>query len=126
MVSLDAQKQQLELDQKETAREQNLRKNLAILASGFSISGVAASSRSRPTQKILESTKNWFSGTTPQPPIQLPSAVLWLTDIAVFASLGVGAALLVFLSWSGCGQLSRKLRSKQRRWLASPSRGTPG
>jgi hypothetical protein len=119
MVSLDAQKQQLELDQKETAREQNLRKNLAILASGFSISGVAASSRSRPTQKILESTKNWFSGTTPQPPIQLPSAVLWLTDIAVFASLGVGAALLVFLSWSGCGQLSRKLRGKQRRWLAS-------
>jgi len=114
MVTLDSQKQQLELEKQETEREQKLRETLTILGTGLTISGLAASSRSRPTEKLLKDTRHWYSANPSHPPIQLPSAVLWLTNIGVFAGIGVGAALILYLCWSSLSKVCVKVFGNRR------------
>jgi hypothetical protein len=81
LVTLDSQKQQMELEEQDAQREKRLQKLLAILASGLAISGIPASTRSRPTEKFLQRHVPQYA----KPPHQPPAEVLWLTDIAARA-----------------------------------------
>jgi hypothetical protein len=104
MVTLDSQKQQMELEEQEAQREKRLQKSLAILASGLAISGIAASTRSRPTEKFLQRHIPHFA----QPAQKPPAEVLWLADIALIALLGVMTAFLVASLWGRAESLQRR------------------
>jgi len=104
LVALDSQKQQMELEEQEAQREKRLQKSLAILASGLAISGIAASTRSRPTEKFLQRHIPHFA----QPAHKPPAEVLWLADIALIALLGVMTAFLVASLWDRAESLQRR------------------
>ncbi|MCT0206430.1 hypothetical protein [Synechococcus sp. CS-1332] len=105
IVTLDSQKQQLALEEAEKAREQTIRKTLTIVGSGLTISGLAASTRPRPTEKLLQRLQRPHH----QPAVPSPE-LLWLSDIAIHASLGLLAALLMYLIWSLGGRVCSHLR----------------
>lgn len=113
MVTIDSQKQQVELEQRENAREQSLRKTLTIVGSGLSISGLAAQSRSRPTEEILKRTEQTLSIQALDASNPFYSASLWISDIGIYASMGIMAAFLVYLGlrlagkWNLAGKLFR-------------------
>jgi hypothetical protein len=104
LVALDSQKQQMELEKQEAEREKRLQKTLAILASGLAISGIAASTRSRPTEKFLQRHIPHFAPPAHKPPAE----VLWLADIALIALLGVMTAFLVASLWDRAERLQRR------------------
>jgi hypothetical protein len=104
LVALDSQKQQMELEEQEAQREKRLQKLLAILASGLAISGIAASTRSRPTEKFLQRHIPHFA----QPAHKPPAEVLWFADIALIALLGVMTAFLVASLWDRAESLQRR------------------
>lgn len=104
IVTLDSQKQQLALEEAEKAREQTIRKTLTIVGSGLTISGLAASTRPRPTEKLLQRFQRPHHQTAAPPP-----ELLWLSDIAIHASLGLLAALLIFFIWSLGGRVGSQL-----------------
>jgi hypothetical protein len=81
-----------------------LQKHLAILASGLAISGIAASTRSRPTEKFLQRHIPHFAQLAHQPPAE----VLWLADISLIALLGVMTAFLVASLWDRAESLQRR------------------
>jgi hypothetical protein len=110
LVALDSQKQQMELEEQDAKREKRLQKHLAILASGLAISGIAASTRSRPTEKFLQRHVPQYA----KPPHQPPAEVLWLTDIALIALLGVMSALLVACLWDRTESLLRSLNKRTK------------
>jgi hypothetical protein len=110
LVALDSQKQQMELEEQETQREKRLQKHLAILASGLAISGIAASTRSRPTEKFLQRHVPQYA----KPPHQPPAEVLWLADIALIALLGVITAFLVANLWDGIEWRLRRLNKRTK------------
>jgi hypothetical protein len=104
LVALDSQKQQMALEEQEAQREKRLQKSLAILASGLAISGIAASTRSRPTEKFLQRHIPHFA----QPAHKPPAEVLWLADIALIALLGVMTAFLVASLWDRAESLQQR------------------
>jgi hypothetical protein len=110
LVTLDSQKQQMELEEQDAQREKRLQKLLAILASGLAISGIAASTRSRPTEKFLQRHVPQYA----KPPHQPPAEVLWLTDIALIALLGVMTAFLVACLWDRTESLLRSLNKRAK------------
>ena len=110
LVALDSQKQQIELEEQDAQREKRLQKLLAILASGLAISGIAASTRSRPTEKFLQRHVPQYA----KPPHQPPAEVLWLADIALIALLGVMSAFLVACLWDRTESLLRSLNKRSK------------
>ena len=110
LVALDSQKQQMELEEQDAQREKRLQKHLAILASGLAISGIAASTRSRPTEKFLQRHVPQYA----KPPHQPPAEVLWLADIALIALLGVMSAFLVACLWDRTESLLRSLNKRSK------------
>lgn len=110
LVALDSQKQQMELEEQDAQREKRLQKLLAILASGLAISGIAASTRSRPTEKFLQRHIPQYA----KPPHQPPAEVLWLADIALIALLGVMSAFLVACLWDRTERLLRSLNKRTK------------
>jgi hypothetical protein len=110
LVALDSQKQQMEIEEQDAQREKRLQKLLAILASGLAISGIAASTRSRPTEKFLQRHVPQYA----KPPHQPPAEVLWLTDIALIAFLGVMSAFLVACLWDRTESLLRSLNKRTK------------
>lgn len=111
LVALDSQKQQMELEEQEAQREKRLQKLLAILASGLAISGIAASTRSRPTEKILQRHIPHYA----QPAHKPPAEVLWLADITLIALLGLMTAMTVYLIgslWDRAPSLRRWFKAK--------------
>jgi hypothetical protein len=110
LVALDSQKQQMELEEQDAQREKRLQKHLAILASGLAISGIAASTRSRPTEKVLQRHIPHFA----QPAHKPPAEVLWLADIALIALLGVMTAFLVASLWDRTESLLRSLNKRTK------------
>ena len=108
MVSLDSQKLQMERDTQENNREQRLRKHLAIVGSGLAISSIAASTRSRPTEKILERHIPYLAKPTNKPSAE----ILWLADIGILAFLGLLTAFLMASLWD----LPRLLHYFSKRW----------
>lgn len=104
LVALDSQKQQMELEQQDAQREKRLQKLLAILASGLAISGIAASTRSRPTEKFLQRHVPQYA----KPALTPPAEVLWLADIFGIALLGVITAFLVASFWDRAESLLRR------------------
>lgn len=105
LVALDSQKQQMELEEQEAQREKRLQKLLAILASGLAISGIAASTRSRPSEKFLKKYIPHFG----QPAHKPPAEALWLADITLIALLGVITAFLVASLWDSTRSLLRRV-----------------
>jgi len=110
LVALDSQKQQMELEEQDAQREKRLQKLLAILASGLAISGIAASTRSRPTEKFLQRHVPQYAKSPHQPPAE----VLWLADIALIALLGVMSAFLVACLWDRTESLLRSLNKRTK------------
>ena len=110
LVALDSQKQQMELEEQETNREKRLQKLLAILASGLAISGIAASTRARPTEKFIERHVPHFAKPAHKPPAEL----LWFADISVIAFLGVMTAFLVASLWDRAKCLLHPLKRRAR------------
>ena len=110
LVALDSQKQQMEIEEQDSQREKRLQKLLAILASGLAISGIAASTRSRPTEKFLQRHVPQYG----KPPHQPPAEVLWLADIALIALLGVMTAFLVAHLWDRTESLLRSLNKRTK------------
>jgi hypothetical protein len=104
LVTLDSQKQQMELEEQDAQREKRLQKLLAILASGLAISGIAASTRSRPTEKFLQRHVPQYA----KPTLTPPAEVLWLADISGIALLGVITAFLVASFWDRAESLLRR------------------
>jgi hypothetical protein len=100
----------MELEEQETQREKRLQKHLAILASGLAISGIAASTRSRPTEKFLQKHVPQYA----KPPQQPPAEVLWLADIALIALLGVISAFLVANLWDGIEWRLRRFNKRTK------------
>ena len=95
LVGLDSQKLQMERQEQENNREQRLRKDLAIVGSGLAVSSIAASTRSRPTEKFLTHRVPQFA----KPPYKPLPEILWLTDIGILAFLGLLSAFLASLLW---------------------------
>lgn len=110
LVALDSQKQQMELEEQETNREKRLQKLLAILASGLAISGIAASTRARPTEKFIERHFPHFAKPAHKPPAEL----LWFADISVIAFLGVMTAFLVANLWDRAKCLLHRLKRRAK------------
>jgi len=104
LVALDSQKQQMELEEQEALREQRLQKLLAILASGLAISGIAATTRSRPSEKFLQRHVPQYAKPAQMPPAE----ALWLADIAGIALLGVMSAFLLASLWDRAESLLRR------------------
>ena len=95
MVGLDSQKLQMERQEQENNREQHLRKDLAIVASGLAVSSIAASTRSRPTEKFLTHRVPDYA----KSPYKPWPEILWLADIVILALLGLLSAFLASLLW---------------------------
>ena len=110
LVALDSQKQQMELEEQDAQREKRLQKLLAILASGLAISGIAASTRARPTEKFIERHVPHFAKPAHKPPAEL----LWFADISVIAFLGVMTAFLVASLWDRAKCLLHPLKRRAR------------
>ncbi len=85
MVGLDSQKLQMERQEQENNREKRLRKDLAIVGSGLAVSSIAASTRSRPTEKFLTHRVPHYAKST----YKLWPEILWLADIGILAFLGL-------------------------------------
>jgi hypothetical protein len=100
----------MELEEQDAQREKRLQKLLAILASGLAISGIAASTRSRPTEKLLQRHVPQYA----KPPHQPPAEVLWLADIALIALLGVMSAFLVACLWDRTERLLLSLNKRTK------------
>jgi hypothetical protein len=110
LVALDSQKQQMELEEQEAQREKRLQKTLAILASGLAISGIAASTRARPTEKFIERHVPHFAKPAHKPPAE----VLWFADISVIAFLGVMTAFLVASFWDRAKCLLHRFKRRAK------------
>lgn len=95
MVGLDSQKLQMERQEQENNREKRLRKDLAIVGSGLAVSSIAASTRSRPTEKFLAHRVPHFA----KSPYKPWPEILWLADIGILAFLGLLSAFLVASLW---------------------------
>jgi hypothetical protein len=95
MVGLDSQKLQMERQEQENNREQHLRKDLAIVGSGLAVSSIAASTRSRPTEKFLTHRVPDYA----KSPYKPWPEILWLADIVILALLGLLSAFLVAHLW---------------------------
>jgi hypothetical protein len=91
MVGLDSQKLQMERQEQENNLEKRLRKDLAIVGSGLAVSSIAASTRSRPTEKFLAHRVPHYA----KSPYKLWPEILWLADIGILAFLGLLSAYLV-------------------------------
>ena len=106
-----SQKLQMERQEQENNREKRLRKDLAIVASGLSVSSIAASTRSRPTEKFLTHRVPHYA----KSPYKPWPEILWLADIVILASLGLLSAFLVASFWDRL-PLPRLLHYFSKRW----------
>jgi hypothetical protein len=108
MVSLDSQRLQMERETQENNREQRLRKHLAIVGSGLAISSIAASTRSRPTEKILERHIPYYA----KPPNKPRPEIIWLADIGILAFLGLLTAFLMASLWDRLPRLLHRFNKR--------------
>ncbi len=65
------------------------------MASGLTISGIAASTRYRPTEKFIARHVPHYA----EPGNKPPAEILWLADMGILAFLGLLSAFLVAILW---------------------------
>ena len=100
----------MELEKQEAQREKRLQRLLTILATGLAISDIAASTRSRPTEKFLQRHLPQYTKSAHM----LPAEALWVADIAGIAILGVITAFLVASLWDRVERLLRRFHRLNR------------
>ena len=98
VVTLEDQKLQRVLDDREKERDRILQRTIFFVGAALSISGLAAATRPRPAARLISILS--IGPTGGKASNTIGAAVLWLGDILIHFVIGcVGATLVLVLVW---------------------------